>query len=362
LDNASDRAYYQSLKYLSSAIVDGSTDILGGLIMSSTLLLGNANDDVLDKNTAGVNGVITDAEDDVAFWAGGTIDQASDTIIAYLEDPNFKPTAAELAMMAKAVITHGGRAILNDVILRGTVYATGGEFAGKINVDAPNVDGRISLDDYGLRYFGIKSDGTEYARVSLGGTCQGASIVALAPNAFSQFCTHAAVLAIGDDNTEAIHARGDVRCYNGILRVNKIGHISNSDGPTTDTIEVVDNISFNGDVTLQGTTAGLRTKTRVITSTGSSSYPNELNETDFSVLVNATSGTYYIKMPSFPMDGQEYWLETKGADMSVTSSKSMWSHWNATLETSHTFQDRGVIRFKYYEGANQWTYTWVESH
>ena len=362
LDNTSDRAYYQSMKYIQNAF-EGATDISGGLVLTEQIQVGNYDTDKKEwvKMNGGMSGVY-ESDHDVAFWAGGNINQAIETVMMYEDNPTLQPTEEQLASMAKFVVTHGGRAILNDVILRGTVYAIGGEFAGKINVDAPNVDGRISLDDYGLRYFGIKSDGTEYTRVSLGGTCQGASVVALAPNALSQFCTNAAVLAVGDDDTDAIHARGDVICYDGSLKVNKIGYISNSSGTTTDIIEVVDNVSFNRDVTLQGTTAGLKTKTRVITSTGSSSYPNELSETDFSVLVNATSGTYYIKLPSSPLDGQEYWLETKGADMSVTSSKSMWSHWNATLETSHTFQDRGVIRFKYYEGANQWTYTWVESH
>lgn len=357
-DNKSELARYQALQYLESAIEQGSTDVLGGVILSNIMLLGNPDS---TDNNAGVSG-IRNHNSDVAFWGGGSFAQAVETAIKYEEDPQYQPTQEELANLALVVITHGGKAILNDVILRGKVYATGGEFKGRINVDAPNIDGRISLDDFGLRYFGKKFDGTEYTRVSLGGTCQGASIVALAPNALSQFCTQAAVLAIGDDDTDAIHARGDVRCYDGSLKVNKIECISNSSGTTIDTIEVVDNISFNGDVTLQGTIAGLRTKTRVITSTGSSSNPIELSETDFSVLVNATSGTYYIKLPSWPMDGQEYWLETKGANMTVTSSKSMWSHWNAELETSHSFQDRGVIRFKYYEGANQWTYTWVESH
>lgn len=38
----------------------------------------------------------------------------------------YQPTDEELLNMAKVVITHGGRAILNDVIVRGYIYALGG--------------------------------------------------------------------------------------------------------------------------------------------------------------------------------------------------------------------------------------------
>lgn len=139
LDNASDRAYYQSLKYLSEAMEKGSTDVFGGLILTNTILLGNPSSNPLESNTAGVNGITTDSADDVAFWAGGTFDQANDTVMAYAENPRYQPTAAELANLAKAVITHGGRAILNDIILRGTVYADDGVFAGFIKKRATHI-------------------------------------------------------------------------------------------------------------------------------------------------------------------------------------------------------------------------------
>lgn len=125
-DNQSEIAKYQALNYLETAIKNGATDILGGLIMSNIMLLGNPQ---AGDNTAGVSGIYND-DNDVAFWGGGTYAQAIDTVMKYVEDPTYQPTTDELANMAKAVITHGGRAILNDVIVRGKVYAEEGNIGG----------------------------------------------------------------------------------------------------------------------------------------------------------------------------------------------------------------------------------------
>lgn len=105
-----------------------------------------------------------------------------------------------------------------------------------------------------------------------------------------------------------------------------------------------------------GKFAGLRSAVRVI---GASS--SVLTDTDFNILVPYTSGTYTIELPVSPLDGQEYWLETFGADVTVESTKRMWSHYGAKYETTHLFASRGVVRFKYYKEAGIWTYTWVES-
>lgn len=131
-DNQSELAYYQSLQYLSNAIKNGSTDILGGLVLTNMLMLGNYSNGQMSSVTSGVSGVYN-GDDDVAFWGGGTHEQAIATVTKYLDDPTFKPTKEELAAMAKYVVTHGGRAILNDVILRGYIYAEGGTF-GNLSV------------------------------------------------------------------------------------------------------------------------------------------------------------------------------------------------------------------------------------
>lgn len=128
-DNSSDRAYYQSLKYLNQALNESSTDILGGLVLTSHIKVGDYADKEMIKETGGMQG--TWASDDSPFlWGGGTHEQALDTIDKYTKNP--QPTDAELANMAKFVVTHGGRAILNDIILRGYIYAKGGEFIGML--------------------------------------------------------------------------------------------------------------------------------------------------------------------------------------------------------------------------------------
>ena len=123
-DNPKELARLQSMQYLESAIRQGSTDILGGLIMSNIMMLGNP--DKAD-NTAGISGIYNDNAD-VAYWSGGSFSQAISAVMKYLGDPTYQPTEEELASMANFVVTHGGRAILNDAIVRGAIYASEGNF------------------------------------------------------------------------------------------------------------------------------------------------------------------------------------------------------------------------------------------
>lgn len=111
-----------------------------------------------------------------------------------------------------------------------------------------------------------------------------------------------------------------------------------------------------------GSFAGLRPQTRVVASSYSSSSRLELTPLDFSVLVNLVSGTVYMKLPDEPLDGQEYWIETKGAEINLTSSKGIWSHIYAAERTLIRTSGRVVVRFKYYAEAGQWTYTIAESY
>lgn len=130
-DNSSDRAYYQALKYVSDALTKGSTTIDGGLVLTNHIKVGNYADGDMIKETGGMQG--TWASDDSPFlWGGGTNEQAISTIAKYVDNPSYQPTDEELATMAKFVVTHGGRAILNDIVLRGYVYALGGEFVGML--------------------------------------------------------------------------------------------------------------------------------------------------------------------------------------------------------------------------------------
>lgn len=143
-DNSSDRAYYQSLKYLNQALNESSTDILGGLVLTSHIKVGDYADKEMIKETGGMQG--TWASDDSPFlWGGGTHEQALDTIDKYKEKTPQQLTDEELANMAKFVVTHGGRAILNDIILRGYIYALGGVFNGTIYAKGGTFDGRLQM-------------------------------------------------------------------------------------------------------------------------------------------------------------------------------------------------------------------------
>lgn len=122
---------FKDLWYLQHAF-KGKTEILGGLILSSMIQLGKYENGKLGDVTAGVNGIVEDTNADVAFWGGGTFEQAIKAVNMFRSNPSYQPTEEEVASIAKAVITHGGRAILNDIILRGYVYALGGVFKGRV--------------------------------------------------------------------------------------------------------------------------------------------------------------------------------------------------------------------------------------
>lgn len=139
LDNDKATAGFQSINYIASAIKDGSVDILGGLILANMIQLGNYKDGKLQKVTAGVSGIYN-GDDDVAFWAGGKLEQAILTVMRFRNDPNYQPTDAEWANMANFVATHGG-----DVFLRGYIYALGGYFRGKVEI----ANGKILLNEDG---------------------------------------------------------------------------------------------------------------------------------------------------------------------------------------------------------------------
>lgn len=132
LDNNSDRAYWQSMKYLQQAIAEGYTEINGGLILTNHIQVGNTADGEIKDNTptGGMNGLQYDGDDSVFLWGGGTMQQAIDLVKAYSDNAGADITDEQAAALAKFAVTHGGNAILNNAIVRGKVYATDGIFSG----------------------------------------------------------------------------------------------------------------------------------------------------------------------------------------------------------------------------------------
>ena len=145
LDNDKATAGFQSINYIASAIKDGSVDILGGLILANMIQLGNYKDGKMQKVTAGVSGIYND-DYDVAFWAGGTLQQAILTVMRFRNDPNYQPTDEEWANMANFVATHGG-----DTFLRGYIYALGGKFRGVVEALGGFFRGKVETSVDGKR-------------------------------------------------------------------------------------------------------------------------------------------------------------------------------------------------------------------
>ena len=139
-DNTSALARYQELEYMRSALKDGKTVMDGGLILSRMLAL--FEDAELQRMTAGVNGSYV-SDDTPAFWAGGSLDAAIDTVQRFRDNPS-NITDEEWSSLAKFVATHGG-----DVFMRGYIHALGGLFQGAVDIAGGkiklNADGSGSL-------------------------------------------------------------------------------------------------------------------------------------------------------------------------------------------------------------------------
>lgn len=142
-DNDKSMAEFQNMKFLTDAISQGSTTIDGGLVMSQQFKVGNYRDKKMIKETGGMSGYYND-DDSPFLWGGGTLEQVIYTIQKYKDNPNYEPTAEELNNLAKFVVTHGGRAILTDIILRGIIYAEGGVMK---SIKSPN--GNFEIDNEG---------------------------------------------------------------------------------------------------------------------------------------------------------------------------------------------------------------------
>ena len=163
-DNDKSMAEFQNMKFLTDAITQGSTTIDGGLVMSQQFKVGNFRDKKMIKETGGMSGYYND-DDSPFLWGGGTLEQAIYTIQKYKDNPNYEPTAEELNNLAKFVVTHGGRAILTDIILRGIIYAEGGVMK---SIKSPN--GNFEIDEEGnLKAKDVTSVGGSFKNVSISG-------------------------------------------------------------------------------------------------------------------------------------------------------------------------------------------------
>lgn len=145
-DNRSVMAKFQASEYLQEVLkvhteMDASS-VKTGLVNTGMVLMGHYEEGALTATTAGLSGTYNTGND-VAFFAGGDLEAAMYTAQTYLANPAYQPTQEEIAKMAKAVITHGGRAILNEAIVRGDIYADSGYFRGTLEAESGYFHGTL---------------------------------------------------------------------------------------------------------------------------------------------------------------------------------------------------------------------------
>ena len=306
LDNSSDRAYYQSLKYVEHALNEGSTTIGGGLVLTNHIKVGNYANKEMIEETGGMQGTHT-VPNDPFLWGGGSLDKAIETINKYKDDASYQPTEEELKQMANFVVTHGGKAILNDIILRGYVYALGGKI-GRINIEGNGIGvdtqrGNIQITPNGL--IAQQNDG---------------SFVHLATN-----CCEAIAIS-GKDATGG-------QCYANEDLYKIAAQINAADG-------------YHAIHSLSGLYAGLRPNIRKVTASG------ELSNLDHTLIVENNSGIT-LTLPKDNITGQTYRFihsTTSGVTLRIGSNEHEIKDVLANSSSNtYSFSARGVCTLTYYD-------------
>ena len=151
LDPSSVADRFKGMWYLQQAL-KGSTQFIGGLGLTTMMQLGKWTDGVMEKVNAGISGIYNE-DTDVAFWAGGTFEQAIATVRKIIGGEN--PSDEEWKSLAKFVATHGG-----DIFLRGYIYALGGVFRGTVYAEGGEFRGKFETSLNGQRIVINPEDGS----------------------------------------------------------------------------------------------------------------------------------------------------------------------------------------------------------
>ena len=151
LDPSSVADRFKGMWYLQQAL-KGSTQFIGGLGLTTMMQLGKWTDGVMEKVNAGISGIYNE-DTDVAFWAGGTFEQAIATVRKIIGGEN--PSDEEWKSLAKFVATHGG-----DIFLRGYIYALGGVFRGTVYAEGGEFRGKFETSLNGQRIVLDPEDGS----------------------------------------------------------------------------------------------------------------------------------------------------------------------------------------------------------
>lgn len=135
-DPSKDKEGFKALFDIQTAL-KGKTQFYGGLGLTTMIQLGVWENDILTKINAGISGIWNN-DQDVAYWAGGTYEQAIATVNKIINGET--PTDDDWKQLAKFVVTHGG-----DVFIRGYIYALGGVFRGTIYAQDGEFNGLVKI-------------------------------------------------------------------------------------------------------------------------------------------------------------------------------------------------------------------------
>ena len=343
LDNSSDRAYWQSMKYMQSAL-KGATDVNGGLVLTEMIQVGDYDEEskTWRKRNGGMNGIYEN-DNDVAFWAGGNFEQAIATVMKYVENPNYQPTETELASMAKFVVTHGGNAIFNNAILRGTILAKAGSISGfKIEDDWLRAEGENYETIVSPARIAAKADGVELST----GTYKSLVNMQAYPGA----------------GIPSVHmARVELTPSREFPEERAIAVYASAKGANTakyDPAALGDYLGeYGGNYAFYspyGMFAGLRPKCVVL----SDGQTYRCSPVDHTLISNSVSGTNRIYLPEDPQDGQVIKIWKNNAHLlylNTLDSKQM-IRMNISSATEHGIETAfmGTIELIYHSEIGAW--------
>lgn len=325
LDNNSDRAYYEALKHLDNIlkpVTEATTTVAGGLVLTNAIHVGNYVDQVLRKATGGMSGTWT-KDDDPFLWGGGTMSEANKAIESNGEEG------------ANFVLTHGGKAILNEAIIRGIIKATGGNIGGLQIVDG----GLKVVDEYGNDLLMLSPN---------------ASLI----NSKAQYYGAMLKRPIFSGSDDAMDA-------NSAFRVSLGDEVSDSDVMPVQTLLNLDGgTSFNGKLGLgipHGMVGGMRPSMKAHSQ-------GTLNLTPIDHTVLLTNSTT-VNLPANPQDGQEYELicpNTSAAPVTVQSASSnMYLMFDGNVRNGFSVGDLGgtrqVVKMVYSAEDGKW-FVWHHTY
>ena len=320
-DNSSDRAYIQSVAYLAEsmtkdAMVEGSTDVLSGLILTNHIKVGNYVDGEMKKETAGMNGTYNE-DNDVAFWAGGTLEQAMNAINENgSNESNF-------------AVSHGGKVVMNEAKVRGEVNATKGSFGSLKLGKYVNACGTEDEEDSVFTEKTHVVDNTNYKTMV---QMSSGSIKAIGTHYNEQNCYFGNTLVI-DADSDANENR-----YKAVIYV----YANNADAFRIQ----------GGDIRHEGGNYhGFRPTTRVVTS------DTTLASTESGVIIaDTTNDTFTIYLPSIRINGANFEIHKVGGTTNavIIDADSESIYYNGETRSQHLIGEECCVRLVYSSDTQKW--------